>query len=287
MQLHILGAGTPTPTPAKFGSAEVLEIDGEHLLFDCGPATTHKLVKAGLDPTKIRTVFFTHHHFDHDADFPCFALCRWDQGAGRIPDLEVFGPPPTSEFVRRLFDADVGAFSFDWKARIAFVTSQHVYANRGGVPPRRPPAVRTEEIEPGYTVSRGGWSLKTGYAKHAQPYLDSIAYRVDTPDSSVVITGDTEPCREVVDLASGANTLVSMCWDLQEDMDHAHESVGQTGALGAAQMAADAGVRRLVLTHMGPRVSTSEGRSRALESVARVFAGQVVFAEELTSVDLG
>jgi len=63
-KLYILGAGTPTPTESRFGSAYVADIDGEKIMFDCGPATTHKLVKSGLWPTDIDNLFFTHHHFD-------------------------------------------------------------------------------------------------------------------------------------------------------------------------------------------------------------------------------
>ena len=45
--VHILGAGTPTPTPTRFGSSYVVDMDGQYLMVDCGPAATHKLVKAG------------------------------------------------------------------------------------------------------------------------------------------------------------------------------------------------------------------------------------------------
>ena len=58
-RLYIIGAGTPTPTPTRFGSAYVLEIEGEKIMFDCGPAATHKLVKAGLFPTLVDFLFFT------------------------------------------------------------------------------------------------------------------------------------------------------------------------------------------------------------------------------------
>ena len=51
--MYLLGAGTPTPTPCRFGSAHVIAVAGDYLLFDCGPAATHKLVKAGLFPTKV------------------------------------------------------------------------------------------------------------------------------------------------------------------------------------------------------------------------------------------
>jgi len=74
IRLYFVGAGTPTPTPTRFGTSYVLQIDEDLLMFDCGPAATHKLVKLGLWPNRINHLFFTHHHFDHNADYPCFIL---------------------------------------------------------------------------------------------------------------------------------------------------------------------------------------------------------------------
>ena len=48
VEVLVLGGGTPTPTEFRFGSAHALRIDGEALMFGCGPVATHKLVKAGL-----------------------------------------------------------------------------------------------------------------------------------------------------------------------------------------------------------------------------------------------
>ena len=64
-KIYLLGTGTPTPTPTRFGSSHVIKVSDEYLMFDCGPAATHKLVKAGLWPTQIDYLFFSHHHFDH------------------------------------------------------------------------------------------------------------------------------------------------------------------------------------------------------------------------------
>ena len=73
-RVYVLGSGTPTPTPQRFGSSFVAEFGDYQVMIDCGPAATHKLVKAGLWPTNIDHLFFTHHHFDHDIDYPCFLL---------------------------------------------------------------------------------------------------------------------------------------------------------------------------------------------------------------------
>ena len=61
----------------------------------------------------------------------------------------MFGPPPTTEFTRRILDEDVGAFAHDWIARVNAPTSQQVYVNRGGVLPRMPPTVGTHDVGPG------------------------------------------------------------------------------------------------------------------------------------------
>ena len=106
-EVYVLGAGTPTPTPTRFGSSHVLRIGDDYLMFDCGPASTHKLVKAGLFPTQIEYLFFTHHHFDHDIDLPCFLLCRWDQSIGKENQLQVYGPTLTEkitqDIIRHMF----------------------------------------------------------------------------------------------------------------------------------------------------------------------------------------
>ena len=94
-ELVVLGAGTPTPTPSRWGSAFAARVGGEHIMFDCGPAATWKLVKAGIVPTQVDYLFFTHHHFDHDVDYPCFLLTRWDQSVGRENLLRVYGPTLT------------------------------------------------------------------------------------------------------------------------------------------------------------------------------------------------
>ncbi len=152
-RIFVLGAGTPTPTPDRFGSAFAMEVDGQYLMFDCGPAATHKLVRVGIFPTQVEYLFFTHHHFDHDVDYPCFLPCRWDQSIGKEPPLKIYGPAPTETLTERLLG------------------------------------------EGGAVHQAGGWRVTAAPAEHVQPWLDSLAYRLDRGDGSIVFTGDTQPCR--------------------------------------------------------------------------------------------
>lgn len=281
MKVHVLSSGTPTPTAERFGSAYVVETDGDLVMFDCGPAATHKLVKAGLWPTDVNHVFFTHHHFDHDVDFPCFLLCRWDQSIGREETLKVFGPTLTEQITAGIIGEE-GLFAHDWKARIGLPGSQRVFENRGGTLPRPAPVVLARDVGPGFSYASGGWSVKAAHAQHAQPYLDSLAWRLDTPSGSVVITGDTEPCDSVEELARDADVMLCMCWDHQSRMEECGEARGQCGTVGAGLLAEKAGVRNLVLVHSGPALSRPEEVDAALSDVSAVYSGKVHFADELS-----
>lgn len=284
-RVHILGAGTPTPTPERFGSAYVVETGDDKIMFDCGPAATHKLVKAGLFPTQIDHLFFTHHHFDHDADYPCFLLCRWDQSIGNEQTLTVRGPDITHKLTEGLIGEN-GVFAHDWKARVGAPVSQRVFVNRGGTLPRPAPVVDAQDIEAGAIFESDRWLVRSAHAQHVQPFLDSLAYRIECEDGDVVITGDTEPCESVVELARGARALLSMCWDHQSAMDEIGEGPGQSGTVEAARMARDAEVEKLVLVHRGPGLEGNESEARAREDVAAIYDGEVVFADELDVLDL-
>lgn len=284
-RLYLLGTGTPTPTPTRFGTSYVLQLEEDYLMFDCGPATTYKLVKAGLFPTQIDYLFFTHHHFDHNADYPCFLLCRWDQSTGRENEIQVWGPQPTEWITERLVGQD-GAFSHDWKARVGAPVSQSVHVNRGGSLPRPEPSLKVTDVNPGQAIEGAHWKVTTGRAQHVEPWLESLAYRVDSENGSIVFAGDTGLCESVITFAQDADVLVVNCWDHQETMEENGESPGQTGTLDAAKMARDARVKRLILTHTGPRLAEPGSREKGIVDIARIFEGEIIFGEELMSLVL-
>jgi len=277
--LYLLGTGTPTPTKSRFGTAYVLQLGSDFLLFDCGPAATYKLVMAGLRPTLIDYLFLTHHHFDHNADLPCFLLCRWDQSTGKENVLSIFGPPPTEEIVAKLIGED-GAFASDWKARTGAEVSRKVHLNRGGSLPRPEPIFNVRDAGPGEIVSHNGWKVSSVTVPHVEPWLQSLAYRVDTEDGSIVFAGDTGPCEQLSLFAKGAGVFVANCWDHQEIMSANGEAPGQTGTIDAAEFASDSGAATLILTHTGPAMCMPGSREKAIGDIAAVYKGKIIFGEE-------
>jgi ribonuclease BN (tRNA processing enzyme) len=78
--------------------------------------------------------------------------------------------------------------------------------------------------------------------------------------------------------------MLCMCWDDQEVMDQNGEFTGQCGTLGAAQMAREAGVKKLVLVHIGPHLSGHGPMEKGIGDIRRVYDGELVFSEELMRI---
>ena len=279
-EITIIGCGTPTPLPERFGSSYVVQIGDEKLLFDCGPATTWKLARNGIATTEINDVFFTHHHFDHDADFPTFILTRWDQMVPRDKKLSVYGPKLTEEFTNGILDEDTGLFAHDWIARIHHPASQITFQDRGGELPRQKPDVDPHNMGPGLINKGASWEVTAAPADHVQPYLDSLAYRIDTEDGSVVLTGDTAPCGTVTDLARGADVLMMMCWETHDRMEGNPHADASSSVFGAAQTASEAGVKQLVMVHIGARLTTAELKGPREIEAKKAWNGRLVWGDE-------
>jgi len=286
MKITIIGCGTPTPVPEAFGTAHVVEAAGQKLLFDCGPGTTHKLVRVGISPTAIDNVFFSHHHFDHNADFPAFLLVRWDQNVPTDRVLNVYGSRQTDEFVRGIIDEDRGLFRYDWLARVHHRAGHATYSRRGGVLPRKQPMVQVRELEPGDVVEGDGWRVTATHAPHVQPWLHSLAFRVDAEGRSVVLTGDTRVDDAITELARGADVLMMMCWEADDHMNHTGRERASASIKDCAETATAAGVRTLVLVHLGQRLRVPEMLEPRQEEAEAYFDGTIIFGEEMMEVPL-
>jgi ribonuclease BN (tRNA processing enzyme) len=80
--------------------------------------------------------------------------------------------------------------------------------------------------------------------------------------------------------------MLCMCWDHQATMDSSGENTGQCGTLGAARMAQEAGVKKLVLVHTGPTLSRQGEMEQGISDVKDTFGGEIVFAHELMTISM-
>lgn len=284
LRLVLLGTGNPAPRAHRAGQSIAVLSDEAGAIFDLGPGSAMNLFASSIDPLEIDQLFFTHHHFDHMADFGHFVMARWDQGAGAGDALAVYGPPPLRRIADLLF-APEGVYGPDLQARTRHPLSQRIHQLRGGPMPRTLPVLDVNELEEGEVVTTDRWTVTTGPARHVQPYLSSLSYRIRTPSASVVISGDTRPLPSLADFARGADVLVHMAMDLQDDIDAWPEiATSCTGAAGAARIAAQANVKRLVLVHLDTTADDPDRQTAMLSEAHAEFSGNVILGEDFLEV---
>ena len=303
MKLHIAGTGCNAPSGHAYGSAFLLEVDDTFLLFDCGPAASYKLAAMGFDLRRIHHVFLTHHHYDHTADMPCFALTRWDKSREDQPPLAVCGPPPTRNFIRVLFGQGGGFFE-DWNARVKSPASLGYYQLAGGKLPRPEPAFDVREVTDGLVIEADGWSVTCTPVRHVDPVngvplLTSVAYRVDTDWGSIVFAGDCDDCPGLRKLAWGVDTLVvkpraALPLPFAADGEPDISGIGRSLASGDGgtltqdgELLRECSPRRVVFSHLSPGFFNPTGiRERVVATIGRAYKGLMLMPDEMTTLDL-
>src|SRR5688572_26493684 len=189
MKITLLGTGTPAPSLERQSSGYLVQVGADVIVLDHGPGAHQRLLEGGHRAVDVTHAFFSHLHYDHCMDYGRLVLQRWDQGAGRIPELEVYGPPPIARMTEQLFGAE-GVYGADIQARIEHQSSIDVFQSRGGTPPRMRPAPQVLEVHAGDIVQGNGWTITVGHAQHVQPQLECLAFRLDCPDGSLCYSGD-------------------------------------------------------------------------------------------------
>ena len=285
IKLTLLGTGTPSPLLHRAGSSYLVALDAQMLLFDCGPFCMRRLLEKGVSPVSIDALFLTHLHYDHCVDYGHLVLNRWDQGAGKIADLKVFGPAPAKQMTERLF-GESGVYAPDLAARTEHPGSHFIYEMRGGVLPRKRPRPQVTEVEDATVIETPDWLVRTREVVHVQPQLTCLAYRLETQGTSIVFGGDTAPTEALTSLAAGADVLLHMCHFMNDVVTDPRLTGCCSGHLDAARTAQQANVGTLVLVHITEQVERPGIRERALHEAAEVFDGQIVFGEDLLEVPL-
>lgn len=182
------------------------------------------------------------------------------EGVGKIPELSVYGPPNTERMTQRLF-GERGVFEPDLAARTEHPGSHFIYEKRGGVLPRERPRPTVTEVVDGTIVERTDWRIKAAEVIHCQPQLTRLAYRLETPERSIVFGGDTAPTAKLTELAAGADVLMHMCHFINGVVTDPRLTGCCSGHLDAAR---DAQVSLLVLVHLTEQVSRPGIRERLL-----------------------
>ena len=285
MRIRLLGTGTPTPSLKRMSSGYLVEIGLRKVLFDFGPGTYHRMLEAGVRAVDITDVFFTHLHYDHCLDYVRLLMTRWDQGAGRIPELRVYGPAYTARMTEAII-GEGGLFAPDLAARTELRMSQDVYVARGGTLPRHKPKPVVCELRSGDVIDCDGFRVHARSVLHAQPFLECFGYRMEADGVSFAYSGDAGPCKAMEQLARDCDVLVHMCHFISGTALSPEMDKHNMGHLELARLGHAAKVRNLVVSHVTEQMDVPGVRERLIREMAHFYAGNLFFGEDLMEIPL-
>jgi ribonuclease Z len=282
----ITGTGVPHLAPGRAGPGAFVRSGDVRLQFDAGRATALRLCEAGVRIQDLTALFVTHHHSDHLTGLTDLLFVRWLETPDRFVPLPVVAPNgPSTRFLEHMMDPWVDDLQ---------VRTEHI-----GRTDRPDPEVHGFDVGEGPIVvweDEGAGVRVTAQAVHHEPVTPAVAYRVDTPDGAVVISGDTIVCDEIADLAAGADVLVHEAFrrdaltpffDARPHLRHIAAYHADTVELGA--QAERIGIPRLVLTHLIPSPAPGFVTEEDFADDVRRggYTGEVIVARDLTTVTLG
>jgi len=271
-------AGGPALRPGRSSPALAVVVDGVPYVFDCGYGVGRQLVDANISPTAIRAVFVTHHHSDHNADLGNLLVLAW--ATGLKTRIDAYGPPRTIE----LIDLALQYHAYDIAVRIP---------DEGRVDPR--PLFIGHDIGALGEIYRDERISVEAALAHHPPVVPAYAYKIRTPDRTIVFSGDTAYSENIIDVARGADLLIhevlltSALDRLLARVPNAtrlreHIVAAHTDAEDVGRVAAAASVKRLVLTHFVPSYDPTLADDDWAAPVRRHFSGDVVVGRDLIEV---
>ncbi len=285
----ILGtAAGPLAEADRSQPANALIVNDDVYLVDAGDGAVGQLAKAGIFLTAVDGVFLSHNHFDHTAGMLAVIGLRMQLVATEM--LQIYGPPGTRAFIEGLLAAMAPAAEAGY-----------------GMPGQSwSPLVEVAEVEHGAIIELDGLSVHVAENTHflipedsSEPEkAKSLSFRFELKDRSIVYTGDTGPSEAVLELARGADILISEMMDIVALMENirqlnpnapAQQIDGIEWHLRAhhllpwqvGEMAADAGVGKVVVTHMSPNIDNNEMAQHYIALIAEEFDGEIEIARDL------
>ena len=277
----ITGTGTPIPDANRAGPGVLVCHDDVTMQFDIGRGTVQRLTAADVWIPDMTAAFVTHHHSDHLTGLTDLVMTHWTMDrTDAHPPLTIVAPAgPSASYVKTLLDG--------WDDDIE---TRALHASRS----TRPDFDLIDFPIPDHPTEvwrHGDVVVSAGQVRH-EPCPCSVGYRVDTPNGSVAITGDTRVCDEVAELSAGVDVLVyeAMRFSFYDDLPaHRHyvkDYHADTPLIG--EQAAALGVSELILTHLIPAPLTNADRQLFVDEVrAGGYDGDIVVADDLYTTTLG
>lgn len=279
-QIVLLGTkgGPNLGTSGRDNPSTLLLINGIPYVIDCGYGVSRQLLSAGLSLRQLRYIFITHHHSDHNLEYG--ALLYNASVGGQPAHVDAYGPLGLKKLTRDFFEYE----KFDIETRMV---------DEGWPDPRKATAVH-EFDKPGLVMQNEDVKVTSCRVRHP-PITQSYAYRFDAKDRSIVISGDTAYAPELAEFAKGADVLIHEVMYLPAIEAliarvpgrlklRAHLLASHTSTEDVGRIAAQAGVKTLVLTHFVPGDDPSITDEQWSEGVRKHYSGRIIVGKDLMEI---
>ena len=190
----LLGTGNPIPDPDHSGPATAIIVGDRAYLVDFGPGVVRTAAAAAaqgtsaLQPTNLTIAFLTHLHSDHTVGYPDLIFTPWVVGRR---ELNVYGPEGLEEMTKHILEA--------WRQDITIRTT--------GLERKPPLVVHAYDVKPGIVYKDDKVTVTAFQVSHGE-WEHAFGYRFDTPDRSIVVSGDTSPSAELVAHCQSCDVLI-------------------------------------------------------------------------------
>ncbi|NIP38420.1 MAG: MBL fold metallo-hydrolase [Candidatus Dadabacteria bacterium] len=248
MKIIILGSGTCIPNKNRGSSGYYIETSDNKILFDCGSGTTWKLEKTGISYTEISHIFISHIHPDHTADLiPLLFANKYPYNRKRTRKLQLWGPERFKDFYRSLND---------------------IYNNW-----INPDLLEVNEIHES-RIEFSDFVLSSAPGLHS---IDSLIYKIESNGRSVVYSGDTDYCEQIVSISKNADLLIAEC-SLTDD----RKVKGHMTPKDIIRIAREATPKKVILTHLYPVCDEVD----IIGQIKPHIKSEIVKAEDFMELDL-
>jgi ribonuclease Z len=272
LSVLLLGTGNPRPNAERAGAATAVIAGDKWFLVDAGRGATLRIAAAPLKYENMRGIFITHLHSDHTAGLPDVFITSWQFGRKTTP-LPLYGPAG----IDKLSSAMLQFFAYDIHIRRDLVEHH----------PAAGATIDTHVVHEGVVYDDGDVKVTAFKEEHA-PVEPAFGYRFDSGGHSIAITGDTRPNANLIRFARGADVLVSEAYlpgffrsvdtpEVAARLEGYHTSAPQAGEVAAA-----AGVKTLVFTHLMPPGRDAE----FVAGASKAFHGKIIVGSDLKLITI-
>ena len=267
----MLGTGTPNADPQRSGPALAIVVGDTPYLVDFGPGVVRRAAAAfrlgveGLEPKRLARAFLTHLHSDHTAGYADLILSPWV--LERAEPLTVFGPRGLAAMTEHILEA----YKMDIRERLDGLEP----INRTGY------QVNAHEVEAGLVYRDENICVEAFPVTHGS--WTAYGYKFQTPDRSIVVSGDTAPAVALVEAARGCDVLIHEVYSTAAfrgrptDWQRYHASV-HTSSKELAEIAFRVKPGLLILYH---QLLWGVSEEDLLAEVCSEYDGEVVSGRDL------